>query len=492
MSETVKLPPLGSFLIDRYLDARYANPDDKLNNIPSVHLAARVIYHISSHAKQFVKLSRYELAEMFSVTDSPIKKVLKGLKEADLISTENNYTVNQGTNRVERTANTITLKPPRADWYLSNDLAVNASASMALFRARKYVLTSLRSKYTSLVFGDSFLLTGKIAFDKFENKEAFVRADLELVRVEINPRMGQKEPSLGSKSTQQIRLTKEIYKELIKNKNLIAFPELQGNAEKTEFKLEDSKHPEKPQNQKETDETNQLTEEPEADKIDPDKSTEDQTMPKYEKVNPSKDTGNVSTDDLIKKLSSNGTTKESYNRKKHGEPLQPTNKKDLQHTVRALNTRATNGQTTAPHFSQISAIESIAKTIAETQGKKQANYTEAAKVFAFAMANYAAYSSFLNPTAKTISPNVSLGRIYSSRYYTELLQFCQKHASKYKAFNAVEWASNSKAPVTGAVFDEKTNPSSSKPPKRASSASQGVVHSGGAFGDLAKEIFGEG
>ena len=498
MSDTVKLPNLGSFLIDRYLDARYANPEDKLNNIPSVHLAARVIYHISSHAKQYVRLSRYELAEMFSVTDSPIKKVLKGLKEANLISTENNYSVNTSTNRVERAANTIMLNPPRKDWYLSDELAVNASAAMSLFRARKYVLSALRNDYPSLIFGDSFLVTGALKFAKVENKEAFLRVDNELVRVEINPRMGQKEPSLGSKSTQQIRLTKDIYKELLKNKNLLALPEV-GNAENIEFSLGDQSLPEpknqeteKPEEIENTNETNQLTEDVEAVTIDPVMSEEDQEMPKYDKVNPSKQKA-TSTDELIAKMQANGgSTKKSYNADKHGDPLKPTSKAALKHTARALNTKATNGKAPAPHYSQIACIESLAKMIAENRGKKQADYIEATKAYAFVMSNYAAYMTHLNPSLKTITPNVNLSKVYASRHYEDVLAFCNKHAAKYKAFDVTKWGSNSNSPAHGSAFDEKTNPTTTQPPKRAQEAAQSANLHGGNFGDLAKEIFGEG
>ncbi|ANO57633.1 hypothetical protein [Vibrio phage vB_VhaS-a] len=492
MSDTVKLPNLGSFLIDRYLDARYANPEDKLNNIPSTHLAARIIYHIASHAKQYVKLSRHELAEMFSVTDSPIKKALGGLKSAELITTENNYSTNTTTNRVERSANTIMLNAPRKDWYLSDELAVNASAAMALFRARKYVLKALRNDYKNLVFGDSFLVTGAVKFAKLEDAEDFVRVDNELVRVEIGLRMGRNRSSLGSKSTQQIRLTKEIYKELIKNKNLIAFPEI-GNTENIEFKLGDQSLPET-ENQKEpeSNETNQLTEEVEAVRIDPVMSEEDQEMPKYEKVNPSKQKA-TSTDELIARMQSNGgSTKKSYNQAKHGDPLKPTSKAALKHTVRALNTKATNGTAPAPHYSQIACVESLAKMIAANRGRKQADYIEAVKAYAFVMQNYAAYMTHLNPSLKTISPNVNLSKIYASRHYEDVLAFCNKHAAKYQAFDVTKWGSNSNSPAHGGAFDEKTNPTTAQPPKRAQDAAQSANLSGGNFGDLAKEIFGEG
>lgn len=432
---TIELPQLNNFLLSRYYDTRSPNPDDILNNVNSFQFAFRIVKYIAEHKGRFIQRSIEAIGAQFSMKPSSVKRVMSELVKHNEVSVQFRFMCREidGVNKQVRAANKTSLVLPPQNWYTSNKWAVNYASAAELIRTRAYVLQILREQYPDHVFGDSFLFSGKLTHALNSQKDEFIKSDIYFSMVNICRFKGQILDQLLSINT------KYLLEVLIKEKHY----RFQGNElEKFAGRYN---HPENQPNQKESDsnKSNELTAEPNHGNMHiPDNNNdEDQTMPKYEKIRAQKpsDKTPVTSDELIQKLNNGSGVKPSYKAKKNGDPMQPTSKKALAETCRTLNTIATKGKNPSPHYAHSAFIESMAKTIAESKGRSRPDYISAVKVVAFCMKNYAAYMMHLDPTSKSLNPNVNLKLVYRSAHIEDMFSFCHKNAAQFKLFSPSEW-----------------------------------------------------
>ncbi|AUR81113.1 hypothetical protein Ares1_0031 [Vibrio phage Ares1] len=487
----VSLPPLGSFLIERFLDCRYANPNDPASKATSTHLGARIAYHIASHTGLYIMKTYDELAELFCVSPSAIKSSLGGLRKSELIEVRTTRVSREVNGLMQdfRGGNVTSLIKPALNWYCSNKYIVNESTARAVVRARAYALAAMQKHNPDLYFDVSFIATGKLQYATKENIPT-VRADFYLCS-------GQKRSSLGLKTTQHKELNKDLYKVLIKENYLR--PE-QGTKE-VDFVDEVSTGDQLPETKTETaptNETNELTNETEAPNLGDSEQPEDQTMiPKHPKLaeKKPKEAQQVSAAELAAKLETTGRVKDGYS-KGNSDTLKPTNKKDLANACRLINKAAIPQGTGAPHYSHTAFIETLAKRVAALRNERKANYPEAIRLTAFAMKNYSAYHAFLSQgSSQSINPNINLKVIYRSAHVDDLIQFAAKHNSRYETFDLEAWTGKPKERKQEHFDRKPVNPVGAPPALSGrTSASQenqsNKPKSGVKMNDLAAQILG--
>ncbi|QCG76671.1 winged helix-turn-helix DNA-binding domain protein [Vibrio phage vB_VcaS_HC] len=434
----VKLPPLGSFLIERFLDCRYSNPKDPASKATSTHLGARIAYHIASHTGLYIMKTYDELAELFCISPTSIKGALGGLRKAELIEVRTTRVSREKNGLIQdfRGGNVTSLIKPATNWYCSDKYIVNESTARAVVRARAYAFAAIQKHYPDLYFDVAFIATGKLKYATKENVPT-VRADFYLCS-------GQKRVSLGLKTTQHKELNKDLLEVLKKEKYLR--PD-QGTTE-VENLPESEAGDQLPETNTQTppiDETNELTKEGETPNLDHSDQPEDQTMiPKHPKLSekPKKEAPKQSAAELAAKLETTGRVKPGYSAK--ADTLKPTNKKDLKDACRMINKAAVPQGSGAPHYSHTAFVETLAKRISALKNERKANYAEAIKLTAFAMKNYAAYHAFLSQgSSQSINPNLNLKVIYRSAHVDDVIQFAAKHASRYESFDLYAWTGQS-------------------------------------------------
>lgn len=455
----VKLPALGSFLVERFLDCRYANPADSATKATSTHLGARIAYHIASHTGLYIMKTYEELGELFCISQTSIKGALSGLRKAELIevrSTRMSREVNGGVKDFRGGNITSLIKPP-VNWYCSSKYIVNESTARAVVRARAYALAAMQKSNPDLFFDMAFIATGKLEF--------YTRETIPADRADFCTCSGGKRVSLGLKITQHKELNKDLLK-VLKKENYLR-PD-QGTNEDQDFPVNGAgdQLPETDTETPANDETQQLTNEAEAPSIDETTQTEDQTMiPKHPKLAPKapKNAPTQSATELAAKLEQTGRVREGYNGSS-ATTLKPTNKKGLKDACRIINKAAIPQGSGAPHYSHTAFIETLAKRISSLTNKRNADYAEAIKLTAFAMKNYAAYHAFLSQgSSQSINPNINLKVIYRSAHVDDLIQFAAKHNNRYESFDLEAWTGKSQERKQEHFDRKPVNPVGSAP-----------------------------
>lgn len=487
----VSLPPIGSFLTERFLDCRYSNPEDPASKATSTHLGARIAYHIASHSGLYIMKTYGELAELFCVSSSAIKSSLGGLRKAEIIEVRTTRISREVDGMLQdfRGGNVTSLVKAPVNWYCSDKYIVNESTARAVVRARSYAMAAMQKANPNLFFDQAFIATGKLEFCTKEN--------IPKHRVDFYTCSGQKRSSLGLKTTQHKELNKDLYK-VLKKENYLR--PVQGEEEGV-FYSENVSGNETPEPKQEetptTNKTNELTQEETGDNIDPETTQEDQTMiPKHPKLAGKakpESKKSVSATELAAKLESGERVRPEYGTKSN--VFAPTNKNALKDACRAINRKAIPTGTGAPHYSHTAFLEGLAKAISSRRNERHANYTEAVRMTAFALKNYAAYYSFLSQgSSQSINPNINLKVIYRSANIEDLIAFAAKESSRYASFNVKEWAGQAESKRQAHFDRAPANPTGKAPALPTNRKTEGKAPtkpSGNVvMNDIAAEILG--
>ncbi|QNJ59193.1 hypothetical protein [Vibrio phage vB_ValS_PJ32] len=498
---TVTLPPLGSFLIERFLDCRYSNPEDAASKATSTHLGARIAYHIASHTGLYIMRTYDELAELFCVSPSAIKSSLGGLRKVGLITVENTHVSRVVDGKVQffRGGNVTQLVKPSLNWYCQDKYIVNESTARAVVRARAYALKAMFKKNPDLYFDCSFIATGELKF--------YTAETLPDDRADFCLSSGRKRSLIGLKTTQHKGLNKDLL-EVLKKENYIRPDQgVENKPLETEISAGDQVPEENEKNADLTNETKELTQEPSADRIQDETPQEDQAMkPRHPKLGEKakRPEPTTNTAELAEKLATEGRVKPDYRKQraaKAGNPLEPTNKKGLAEAIRLINRAAVPHGTGAPHYSHTNFVEGLAKRISSLRNERAANYPEAIKMVAFALKNYAAYYAFLSQgTSQSINANINLKVVYRAAYYDDMINFVQRNKSRYASFCAAAWADKPKSTTDGPTLDREPKNAVGAPPelptKSGRSAANGTSTSNTpkkssvVMNDIAAEILG--